>query len=84
LPTSRDRAQSATTQACLLPNLHIRRCLDANLPLVCIFDGNWLVEAVYEVTDGDGTPQRDSERIRRAELLPDARNRRVLRLEVLL
>ena len=32
---------------------------------------NWIVKAFYEVTDGDGTPQRDPELIRSAELLPD-------------
>jgi hypothetical protein len=51
--------------------LHLRRCLDANLPLEYVFDGNWIVKAFYEVTEGDGTPQRDPGLIRSAELLPD-------------
>ena len=57
IQTAVDRAQSATIQACcLLLNLHIRRCPDANPPLDFIFGGNWIVEAFYEVADGDGTP----------------------------
>ena len=71
IQTAVDRAQSATVQACMLLNVHIRRCLDANLPLERVFDGNWIVKAFYEVTEGDGTPQRDPELIRSAELLPD-------------
>ena len=71
IQTAVDRAHSATVQACILLNVHIRRCLDANLPLVHVFDGNWIVKAFYEVTEGDGTPQRDPELIRSAELLPD-------------
>ena len=71
IQTAVDRAHSATVQACILLNVHIRRCLDANLPVVHVFDGNWIVKAFYEVTEGDGTPQRDPELIRSAELLPD-------------
>ena len=33
IQTAVERAQTATIQACMLLNLHIRRCLDANLPL---------------------------------------------------
>ena len=68
IQTAVGRAQSATVRACMLLNVHIRRCLDVNLPLEHVFDGNWIVEAFYEVTEGDGTPQRDPELI---ELLPD-------------
>ena len=69
--TAVDRAQSATVQACMLLNVHVRRCLDADLPPEHLFDGNWIVKAFYEVTEGDGTPQRDPGLIRSAELLPD-------------
>ena len=31
IQTAVDRAQSATVQACMLLNVHIRRCLDAKL-----------------------------------------------------
>ena len=50
IQTAVGRAQSATVQACMLLNVHIRRCLDANLPVVHVFDGNWIVKAFYEVT----------------------------------
>jgi hypothetical protein len=54
----------------MLLNVHIRRCLDSDLPLEHVFDGNWIIKAFYEVTDGEGIPQRDPELIRSAELLP--------------
>ena len=54
LRTAVERAQSATVQACLLLNVHVRRCLDEGLPLDRLFDGNWIVKAFYEVTEGGG------------------------------
>ena len=69
--TAVDRAQVATVQACLLLNIHVRRCLDSNLTLEHIFDGNWIIKAFYEVTDGDGDPQRDPELTQTAERLPN-------------
>ena len=69
LRTAVERAQSATVQACLLLNVHVRRCLDEGLPLDRLFDGNWIVKAFYEVTEGDGSPRRDPELIRSAGTL---------------
>ena len=42
IQTAVHRAQSATVQACMLLNVHIRRCLDADLPLCRRPEGNLL------------------------------------------
>ena len=57
-----ERVHVATVHASMLLNLHVRRCMDANIPLDRIFDGNWIVKAFYEVTRGDDSrAQRDAE-----------------------
>ena len=56
-----ERVHKATIHACLLLNLHLRRCLDNDLPIDCFLDGNWIVKAFYEVTEAgdDSRAQRD-------------------------
>lgn len=46
-----DRVHRATVYATELLNLHVRRCLDEGLSLEGAFQRNWLVKALYEVTE---------------------------------
>ena len=65
-----ERVHLATIQVCLLLNVHVRRCLQYNISLERIFDGNYLVKAFYEVTVGDTSScQKDPELTKSRALL---------------
>ena len=52
--------------------LHVRRCIRDNVPLQCIFDGNWIIKAFQEVTYGGKHCTEDAELHKTREtLMPD-------------
>ena len=59
--TAVERAHLATLHATHLLNLHVRRCLRDSVSLDRVFDGNWLLQAFYEVTHGTRSPHVDTE-----------------------
>jgi hypothetical protein len=59
--TAVERAHLATLHATHLLNLHVRRCLRDSVSLDRVFDGNWLLQAFYEVTHGTRSPHIDTE-----------------------
>ena len=55
------RVHKATILVTELLNMHIRRCLEQNIPIgEYIFQGNWIMKAYYQVTIGDREPIHDS------------------------
>ena len=59
--TAVHRVHAATIHVTHLLNLHVRRCLRDDVPLDQIFDGNWILQAFYEVTHGARAPHIDPE-----------------------
>lgn len=66
------RVHEATIQATALLNLHVRRCIRDGVMLHGIFDGNWIIKAFQEVTNGDKAASVDLELSKTRKLLmPD-------------